>query len=64
LTVILAECLRELKSSTTGYFTRTFSPHAIFKALLEATVLALVPVVLIHRTVFTTPALVGQVPAH
>jgi hypothetical protein len=45
-------------------FTRTFSPHAIFEALLEPAVLALVPVVLVYRTVFTAPALVRQVPAH
>ncbi len=44
--------------------TSTFSPHAIFEALLEAAVLALIAMVLVHRTVFTTPALVRQVPAH
>jgi hypothetical protein len=64
LTVILAEWLTDFKPSSTGYFTRTFSPHAIFEALLEAAVLALIAMVLIHRAVFTPPALVGQVPAH
>ncbi len=42
----------------------TFSPHAILEALFEPTVLTLVPVVLVNGTVFTTPALVGQIPPH
>lgn len=41
---------------------RTFPPHADFEAFLEATVLALVAVVLVHRTVPVGPAGVGQVP--
>lgn len=40
---------------------RTFSPHADFKAFLEATVLALVAVVLVYGTVPVGPAGVGQV---
>lgn len=41
---------------------RTFSPHADFEAFLEATVLALVTVVLVHGTVPVGPAGVWQVP--
>jgi hypothetical protein len=39
----------------------TFTPHAIFEALFEAAMLALVPVVLVNGTVFASTALVGQV---
>lgn len=41
---------------------RTFPPHADFEAFLEATVLALVAVVLVYGTVPVGPAGVGQVP--
>ena len=41
---------------------RTFPPHAHFEAFLEATVLALVAVVLVYGTVPVGPAGVGQVP--
>lgn len=41
---------------------RTFPPHADFEAFLEATVLALVAVVLVYGTVPVSPAGVGQVP--
>jgi hypothetical protein len=37
----------------------TFTPHAIFEALFEPAVLALVPVVLVNGTVFAASALVG-----
>lgn len=40
----------------------TFSPHAHFEAFLQAAVLALVAVVLVHGTVPVGPARVGQVP--
>lgn len=41
---------------------RTFPPHADFEAFLEATVLALVAVVLVYGTVPVGPAGVAQVP--
>lgn len=41
---------------------RTFPPHADFEAFLQAAVLALVAVVLVHGTVPAGPAGVGQVP--
>lgn len=41
----------------------TFSPHAHLEALLQPTVLALVTVVLIHRTVAVATARVAQIPA-
>lgn len=42
----------------------TLSPHADFEAFLEAAVLALIAVVLIHGAVSVPPAAVGQVAAH
>lgn len=41
---------------------RTFPPHADFETFLEATVLALIAVVLVYGTVPVSPACVGQVP--
>lgn len=41
---------------------RTFPPHADFEAFLEATVLALVAMVLVYGTVPVGPAGVAQVP--
>ena len=41
----------------------TFPPHARLETLLEAAVLALVPMVLVYRAVATAPACVGQVPS-
>lgn len=42
----------------------TLSPHANFKALLEAAVLALIAVVLVHGTVPVPSAAVGQVASN
>lgn len=42
----------------------TFSLHPHSQALLVATVLAAVPLSLIHHTVFVVPTGVGQVFAH
>lgn len=42
----------------------TFSPHADFQALLQPTVLALVPVVLVDGAVSVPPAGVGEVSSH
>lgn len=42
----------------------TFSLHAHGQALLVATILAAVPLPLIHHTVFAVPTGVGQVFAH
>ena len=41
----------------------TFFPHAHFEALFQSAVLALIPVVLVYRTVLVAPAGVGQVPS-
>lgn len=42
----------------------TLLPHAPLETLLQSAVLALVPVVNIHRTVPTTPAGVGEASAY
>ena len=42
----------------------TFSPHAHLEALLQTAILALVPVVLVHRAVAVAPARVAQIPAY
>lgn len=46
----------------TESLSRTFPPHADFEAFLQAAVLALVAVVLVHGTGPVGPAGVGQVP--
>ena len=42
----------------------TFSPHPHFEAFLESTMLTLISMMLVHRTVFVTSALVRQVSSH
>ena len=45
-------------------FRLTFSPHPHFEAFLESTMLTLISMMLVHRTVFVTSALVRQVSSH
>ena len=42
----------------------TFFPHSHLEAFLEATVLTLIPMMLVDRTISAAPALVGQVSAN
>ena len=42
----------------------TFSPHSHLETFLEATVLALIAVVLVDGAVAGAPALVRQIPPH
>lgn len=55
-------CTRRCVCELTSRGAPTFPPHADFEAFLEAAVLALVAVVLVHGAVPVGPAGVGQVP--